>query len=92
MRKIKIRFFDIDSDVMKMEGGDTSENRDKARADIDEEIWALVEKRKDFGFESVYAGETRPGLVREIHERGYRVEAVFLGTEGPQINVRRVME
>ena len=49
-----------------------------------------LEKRESFGFESTYSGRSRPRIVERAKKLGYEVQAVFVGTENPEINVERV--
>ena len=54
------------------------------------EISKLIEARADFGTETTYAGRRGPSMLRQMLERGYRVEGLHIGTETPDINVERV--
>ena len=62
----------------------------EARKIVDENIAERLKLREDFGFESTYSGSSRPEIIRRAKQAGYTVEAVFVGTNKPDINVRRV--
>ena len=57
---------------------------------VDTRIQEHVEKGDDFGFESTYSGESRPAIIGEAAKRGYTINAVFIGTTSPDINIQRV--
>lgn len=52
----------------------------------------LAEARSDFGFETVGSHESKPQFLRELKEAGYYVVVLFVGTEDPEINKRRVAQ
>lgn len=62
----------------------------EARTLVDERIAGSLTTREDFGFESTYSGSSRPDIVRRAKKAGYTVEAIFIGTDDPSINVDRV--
>ena len=43
-----------------------------------------------FGIETTFTRQWRLGLLREAATSGYEVDVIFVGTEDPTINVRRV--
>lgn len=49
-------------------------------------------KRGLRGFESTYSGRSRPRIVRAAASNGYAVRAVFIGTNGAEINIERVRQ
>ena len=49
-----------------------------------------LEQGEDFGFESTYSGRSRPRIVQTAASNGYEVWAVFIGTNGAEINIERV--
>ena len=51
-----------------------------------------LEQREDFGFESTYSGRSQPRIVRAAASNGYAVRAVFIGTNGAEINIERVRQ
>ena len=51
-----------------------------------------LEQREDFGFESTYSGRSRPRIVRTVASNRYDVGAVFIGTNGAEINIERVRQ
>ena len=50
----------------------------------------LLDKRKDFTFETVLSTERNLELLRRAKEAGYEIFAVFVLTKDPEINVSRV--
>lgn len=51
-----------------------------------------LEQGEDFGFESTYSGLSRPRIVHTAASNGYEVWAVFIGTNGVEINIERVRQ
>lgn len=51
---------------------------------------SLAEARSDFGFETVGSHESKPQFLRDLKAVGYYVVVLFVGTEDPEINKRRV--
>ena len=51
-----------------------------------------LEQGEDFGFESTYSGRSRPRIVQTAASNGYEVWAVFIGTNGAEINIERVRQ
>ena len=83
-------FYDADSIAQGLGGYNDPEHQRSARRMIDRLIAEHLERLEDFGFESTYSGASRPGIVVAAHRACYRVEAVFVGTETPDINLERV--
>ena len=50
----------------------------------------LLQKRMDFTFETVLSTERNLSLLERAKEAGYEISAVFVLTNDPAINVRRV--
>ena len=50
----------------------------------------LVKSHKDFTFESVLSTDRNLKLLQEAKEQGYEIHAVFVLTNNPYINVKRV--
>ena len=50
----------------------------------------LLKTRKDFTFETVLSTDRNLELLRQAKELGYEIHAVFVLTNNPRINVRRV--
>ena len=53
---------------------------------------AVLDARMDFTFETVLSTERNLELLRRAKQAGYRIHAVFVLTNDPEINVRRVRE
>ena len=49
-----------------------------------------LQNNESFGFESTYSGRSRPEIVQAAAARGYEIEAIFVGTNRPEINIERV--
>ena len=52
----------------------------------------LLEKKKDFTFETVLSTDRNLDLLREAKQAGYSIMAVFVLTRNPEINVVRVQQ
>ena len=50
----------------------------------------LLESRADFTFETVLSTDRNLALLRQAKEMGYEIQAVFILTNDPHINVERV--
>ena len=50
----------------------------------------LARERSDFGFETVGSHISKPQFLRDLKRFGYFVAVLFVGTENPGINERRV--
>ncbi len=62
----------------------------EARQLVDNRIHGHLANDDDFGFESTYSGNSRPGMVTEAKRLGYRTHAILIGTESAAINAERV--
>lgn len=85
-------FFDLDEIAAEM--GDSNDPALQRRAGVlvSSEIRSLLANGQSFGFETTYAGKTRPAIVRRARAAGFHVEGIFIGTETPEINIDRVEE
>ena len=52
----------------------------------------LLDARKDFTFETVLSTDRNLKLLRRAKDAGYRIHAVFVLTNDPEINVQRVRD
>jgi predicted ABC-type ATPase len=50
----------------------------------------LLNARKDFTFETVLSTDRNLELLRQAKEQGYEIHAVFVLTNNPNINIKRV--
>lgn len=80
-------FYDADSIARGLGDWNDPERQLEARRMVDTRIQEHVEKGDDFGFESTYSGESRPAIIGEAAKRGYTINAVFIGTTSPDINI-----
>ena len=83
-------FYNADSIAKGLGNWNSPRKQREARELVDRQIAGHLKAKTDFGFESTYSGRSRPDIVRRAKALGYTVEAVFVGTTGPQINVNRV--
>lgn len=67
-------------------------NQREAGRIVNAAIRRHLEQRENFGFESTYSGRSRPRIVRTAASNGYEVRVVFIGTNGPELNVERVRQ
>lgn len=72
--------------------GDWNDRRTQREAGefVARRIRTHLANRESFGLETTYAGRGRPQLVRRAKAFGYQVQAVFIGTDDPEVNVERV--
>ena len=84
------RYFDQDSIAGGIGDWNDQGARDRTRVYVDAEIEKILAGRLDFGVESTFSGRPGPALMKRAVLRGYRVEGYYMGTEGPEVNVRRV--
>lgn len=94
--KVLLRFVnpdDFSAQIREANPDLTQWQSDKAAASLAErKRRELAESRSDFGFETVGSHESKPQFLRELKESGYYVAVLFVGTEDPSINRRRVAE
>lgn len=94
--KVYIRFVnpdDFSAQIREAKPGLTQEQSDRVAAEIAKRRRReLAEARIDFGFETVGSHESKPKFLRELKEAGYYVVVLFVGTEDPEINKRRVKQ
>ena len=50
----------------------------------------MIRARYGFGCESAFSGARGPELLERMQTLGYELHGVFLGTEDPAINIRRI--
>ena len=85
-------FYNCDAIAQDLGGWNDAGNQREAGRIVQAAIRRHLEQRKDFGFESTYSGRSRPRIVRTAASNGYEVRAVFIGTNGPAINIERVCQ
>lgn len=83
-------FYEADSVAQGLGSYDNPRLSREARRLIDHRIGAHLQEETTFGLETTYSGTTRPRLVEDAADRGYRIHVVFLGTHTFEINVDRV--
>ena len=85
-------FYDADSIANGL--GDWNDPHDQIQAArrVSGAIRDHLAKRESFGFESTYAGRSRPRMVERAARAGYDVHAVFIGTRDAEVNVIRVQK
>ena len=66
--------------------------RERARKYVNAEIARCFAARESFGTESTFSGRPGPPLVARGKAEGYRIEGYYIGTESPDVNVRRIDE
>ena len=89
-KRLPGHFYNADSIAKGLGDWNSPGKQETARKLVDAAIEEHLRKREDFGFESTYSGNSRPNIVRRANELGYGIEAVFVGTTNPTINVERV--
>lgn len=89
-RRLPTHFYNADSIAQGLGDWNSPGKQRAARELVDRNIERHLTERSDFGFESTYSGRSRPEIVRRAKEAGYTIEAIFVGTSRPGINVKRV--
>ena len=89
-KRLPTDFYNADSIAQGLGSWNSPRKQRAARELVDRNIETHLTERSDFGFESTYSGSSRPGIVRRAKEAGYTVEAIFVGTTRPEINVKRI--
>ena len=89
-RRLPTDFYNADSIAQGLGSWNSPSKQQAAREVVDHNIKSHLAERSDFGFESTYSGSSRPDIVRRAKEAGYSIEAIFVGTTRPEINVKRV--
>ena len=84
------RFYNADSIAEGFGGWDSPRAQHAARQLVGNLVRGHLASDDDFGFESTYSGNSRPGFVTEAKRLGYRTHAILIGTEDPAINAARV--
>lgn len=84
------RYFDKDSVASGIGGWDTPDARRRTDEYVNAEIDKSLTEGLNFGIESTYSGRPGPELVGKAVEAGYRIEGIYIGTTGPEINIERI--
>ncbi|MCY4026266.1 MAG: hypothetical protein OXH75_08135 [Acidobacteria bacterium] len=84
------RYYDQDSIAGGIGDWNDPGARDRTRVYVDAEVENTLAARLDFGFESTFSGRPGPALLKRALFRGYRAEGYYIGTEGPEVNARRI--
>ena len=85
-------YFDQDSLAGGMGDWDDDSARARTRLYVDAEVDRVFAAKLDFGIESTFSGRPGPALMDRAVGEGYQVEGYYMGTEGPEINARRIEE
>ena len=85
-------FYNPDAIAQDLGDWNNAGNQLEAGRIVNAAIRRHLEQREDFGFESTYSGRSRPRIVRAAASNGYAVRAVFIGTNGAEINIERVRQ
>ena len=83
-------FFDPDLIAQKIGSYDDPANQRVAAKMVANSISNCLRERRSFGLESTYSGRSRPRLIETACEKGYAVQALFIGTVSEEINIARV--
>ena len=89
-RRLPSDFYNADSIAKGLGDWNSPRKQEAARELVDRSIEEHLRRKTDFGFESTYSGNSRPDIVRRAKSRGFEIEAMFIGTVTPSINVERV--
>ncbi len=90
--RLPAAFYDADSIAEGLGSFDDPAHQRGARDLVDRRIEEHLDRGESFGFESTYSGASRPAIVRRARALGYDVNAVFIGTHSPDINIRRIAD
>ncbi len=91
-RELPEAFYNPDAIAQELGDWNNARNQLEAGRIVNAAIQRHLEQREDFGFESTYSGRSRPRIVRAAASNGYAVRAVFIGTNGAEINIERVRQ
>lgn len=83
-------YFDQDSIAGGIGDWNGEDARLRTRQYVDREIERCFEERLCFGIESTFSGRPEPEIVKRAMREGYRIEGLYLGTEQPECNIRRI--
>lgn len=86
------KYFDQDSIAGGIGDWNDPGARARTREYVDAETAKCFSVRESFGSESTFSGRPGPLLVALAKAEGYRIEGYYVGTESPEINVRRIDE
>ena len=89
-RRLPAHFYNADSIAQGLGDWNSPSKQRAAREVVDGNIEKHLTEKNDFGFESTYSGKSRPDIVRRAKKVSYTIEAIFVGTTRPEINVKRV--
>ena len=84
------RYFDKDSVAGGIGGWDTPDARRRTDEYVNGEIDKALAEGLNFGIESTYSGRPGAALVARAVDAGYRIEGIYIGTAGPEINIERI--
>ena len=88
--RLPVPFYNADSIANGLGDWNNPKLQQQAREYVDAEIEKQLKEKRDFGFESTYSGESRPAIVERAARQGYEIDAIFVGTAHPDINIERV--
>ena len=88
--RLPVPFYNADSIANGLGDWNNPKLQQQAREYVDAEIEKQLKEKRDFGFESTYSGKSRPAIVERAARQGYEVDAIFVGTAHPDINIERV--
>lgn len=82
----------IDQDSLAGGLGDWNDqkNREYTKSLVEAEINSYMQRRMDFGIESTFSGLPGVAMMNRTIEAGYRVEGIYIGTNAPDIHIRRI--
>ena len=89
-KRLPTPFYNADSIANGLGDWNNPKLQRQAREYVDAEIEKQLKAKKDFGFESTYSGESRPTIIKQAARQGYEIDAIFVGTVNPDINIERV--
>ena len=55
-------------------------------------IRELMAAGQSFGFETTLAGKSYASLIRHLHQRGYRIDLLYLWLPNPELAIKRVQD
>ena len=84
------RFIEQDAVAGGFGDWNNEENRKRTRVKVDAEIEECFTQRLDWGIESTFSGLPGPQMMDRAIDQGYRVEGIYIGTNDPSINIKRI--
>ena len=88
--RLPARHYDLDAVAGGIGDWNNRETQRRALEVAHAEIDRAIAGGQNFGTETTYAGRRGPEMVQQLHEQGYRIEGIYIGTETPDINIERV--